>query len=71
MDARGNRIHLFFKGKWLKAYLAKPEYILLSKAMKAPEKNKALIVEYLASEPPATFFNLVQKYKVNLDKFLE
>lgn len=62
---------IFFFGKWLKAYLAKPEYVLLPKAMKAPKKNKALIVEYLASEPPAKFFKLAKKYKVDLDHFLE
>jgi hypothetical protein len=61
----------FFDGKWLKTYLAKPEYVLLSKAMKAPTKNKALIVEYLASEPPAIFFKLAEKYKVDLEQFLE
>jgi len=62
---------IFFVGKWLKAYLARPEYVLLSKAMNAPKKNKALIVEYLASEPPAKFFELAKKYKVDLDQFLE
>ena len=62
---------VFFVGKWLCAYLAKPEYVLLSKAMKAPDKNSALLVEYLASEPPAIFFELAMKYKVDLDRFLE
>ncbi len=61
----------FFTGKWLKAYLAKPEYVLMSKALKAPKKNKALVAEYLASEPPEIFFKMAQKYKVNLDPFLE
>jgi len=62
---------IFFDGKWLKAYLANPEYVLLSKAMKAPKKNKVLIVEYLASGPSAKFFELAKKYKVDLDHFLE
>jgi hypothetical protein len=61
----------FFVGKWLKTYLAKPEYVLLSKAKMAPDKNKALIVEYLASTPPSNFFELAKKYKVDLDSFLE
>lgn len=64
------KYEVFFTGKWLKAYLAKPEYVLLSKAMKAPKKNRALIVEYLASEPPAIFFELAKKYNVDLDHFL-
>ena len=29
----------FFEGNWLKAYLAKPEYVILSKAMKEPQKK--------------------------------
>lgn len=62
---------LFFEAKWLKAYLALPEYILLSKAKKAPRKNRALITEYLASDPPAHFFDLAKKYKIDLDSFLE
>lgn len=59
-----------YKGKFVTALIAKPEYILLSKAMKAPEKNGALIVEYLAKGPSKKFEDLVKKYKVDLGQFL-
>lgn len=61
----------FFTGKWVKAYLAKIEYVMISKAKKAPVKNKGLIVEYLATSPDKVFFQLSKKYKINLDYFLE
>ena len=60
----------FYLGKMLKVYLAKAEYILLSKALKAPDKNKDLIVEYLAKGASPLFQKLAVKYKLDLDKFL-
>ena len=61
----------FFTGKWVNAYLAAPEYILISKAKKAPTKNRALLVEYIASGPPKKFFALANKYEIDLGSFLE
>lgn len=61
----------FYSGKWVKAYLARVEFVILSKAKKAPEKNRSLIVEYLASSPPDTFFKLAEKYAIDLEGFLE
>lgn len=58
---------LFYKGKNLKAYLAKPEYILLSKALKAPKKNRGIILEYLSRSPSQLFLKLAKKYKVNFE----
>ncbi len=60
----------FYFGKWVKAYLAKIEFVMISKAKKAPEKNKALIIEYIAVGPSKSFFELAAKYKVDLDSFL-
>ena len=42
----------YFEGEYVWAYLARPEFVMISKASKAPKKNRVLIVEYLASEPP-------------------
>ena len=61
----------FYMGKNFKSYLAKPEYILLSKALKAPEKNKNLIIEYIAKGPDEVFLDLAKKYKVILEDFVQ
>jgi len=60
---------LFYEGKVLKAYLAKAEYVLISKALKAPEKNKNIIQEYLSKQPSELFIKLAKKYKVDLKVF--
>lgn len=61
----------FFHGKWVHALRAEPVHILISKALKAAEKNKSLVIQYLTKNPPREFFDLCQKYGVNLDFFLE
>jgi len=60
----------FYSGSFVTAYLAKPEFVILSKAKKAPQKNSRLITEYLASEPPAVFFELAKKYQIDLERFV-
>ncbi|WP_171039902.1 hypothetical protein, partial [Streptococcus pseudopneumoniae] len=60
----------FYTGKWVDVTLAKPEYILVSKALKAPDKNKQLIADYISSGPPEIFYELAEKYKVDLEKIL-
>lgn len=60
----------FYVGKFILVERALPEFILLSKAMKAPEKNLLLIRRYIAFGPPKKFFDLAEKYKVNLEAFL-
>ncbi len=50
--------------------LAEPEAILLSKALKAPAKNRALIVEYLAKGATERFMTLAQKYALDLEQFV-
>ncbi len=59
-----------YTGKLVTALIAKPEYVLISKALKAPKKNRALIVEYLASGASKKFEVLAEKYKVDLEQFL-
>jgi hypothetical protein len=61
---------LLFEGKYTQAFYAVPEYVLLSKALKAPQKNHNLIVEYLSKQPSKKFFDLCEKYKVNLENFV-
>ena len=61
---------LFFQGKWLTALISKPEYVLLSKAIKAPFKNIELIRGYLALGPSRKFKALAKKYTLNLESFL-
>ncbi len=60
----------FFAGKMLDAELALPEYVILSKALKAPKKNMALMTEYLASGASANFQKLAEKYNLDLEQFL-
>lgn len=59
-----------FHGKMVELLLAAPEYVLLSKTLKAPDKNRALILEYIARGPSELFLKLVRKYGVNLEEFV-
>lgn len=61
----------YFEGAWVKGFLAQAEYVMVSKAKKAPEKNKALLAEYLALPPPEVFFELAEKYEIDLERFVE
>lgn len=60
----------FFIGQWFSVLIAKPEYILISKIIKAKSKNKNLIISYLATTPSDLFLSLVEKYKISLEEFL-
>jgi hypothetical protein len=62
---------LLFSGKFASCFIAKPEYILISKAKKAPIKNKNLIIEYIGNKPSKLFFDLAKKYEVRLEDFLK
>jgi hypothetical protein len=59
-----------FKGNYVEGAVAQPEYVLISKALKAPERNKELLAEYLASHPSDLFYTLAKKYKVPLEEFV-
>ncbi len=61
----------YFIGDWVRAYLAKPEYIMISKAKKAPTKNDLLISEYIASGACERFFELAKKYQIDLESFVK
>ena len=60
----------FYSGKLVTAYLAKAEYVLLSKALKAPAKNKNVLTEYLAAGPSELFQKLAEKYELDLGAFI-
>lgn len=60
-----------FKGDWVTAMRAETEFIMLSKALKAPAKNRVLLRNFLATRPPLSFFKMCQKYKVDLNAVIE
>lgn len=60
-----------YQGVALSAYIARPEYVLLSKALKAPERNIALLIQYLASGPSSLFLELCETYSVDLEALVE
>lgn len=60
----------FYRGRFVRVLLADPEAILLSKALKAPLKNRQLIVEYLALGASDRFLELAKKYQLDLEQFL-
>jgi len=68
--SRETRYTELFEGRFVRVLLAEPEAILLSKALKAPAKNRALLVEYLAKGASERFLQLARKYNLNLEQFL-
>jgi len=66
---RETQYDLLYEGTYVDAQVADPDAVLISKACKAPEKNMGLITEYLAKGPSERFFELAQKYAVDLEQF--
>src|SRR5262249_43131435 len=46
---RETRYSELYEGRFVRMFLADPDAVLLSKALKAPAKNRPLIIEYLAA----------------------
>lgn len=65
------RFEVLFSGKWIQGKIARHEYILISKAKTAPAKNKNLLIEYLASAPSESFFQLANRYEIDLGYFVK
>jgi hypothetical protein len=63
-------VHLY-KGYVVDGYYAESEYVLLSKVAKAPEKNRNLILQYIAKGPSQLFLALCEKYKIDLNEVLD
>ena len=64
-----------YTGRAVDALLAAPEYVLLSKAIKAPIKNRNLMIEFLSKLEPQTpqgrrFLELASKYGLDLEQFV-
>ena len=60
-----------FKGDWVTAMRAETEFIMVSKALKAPSKNRVLLRNYVAMRPPTSFFKMCEKYNVDLNAVIE
>lgn len=67
---RETRYDLLYEGTYVDARVADPDAVLISKACKAPDKNMGLIIEYLAKGASERFFELAQKYAVDLEQFV-
>jgi hypothetical protein len=64
------RYEVLFQGEFVTLKVADVEAILISKALKAPSKNRTLIVEYLARGASPRFMRLARKYAVDLESFV-
>ncbi|MBI3018567.1 MAG: hypothetical protein HYY61_01555 [Deltaproteobacteria bacterium] len=62
--------YLFYQGQAVDGFLAHPDDVLISKALKAPQRNRTLIVSYLARGASKKFLKLAQKYHLDLKKFV-
>jgi len=59
-----------FAGYFIALLVADTEAILISKALKAPSKNRSLLIEYLARGASRRFLQLAKKYGLDLEQFL-
>ncbi len=59
-----------YRGRYVTLLVADADSVLLSKALKAPLKNRALLVEYLARGASERFLKMAEKYAVDLEQFL-
>jgi hypothetical protein len=66
-----SRFEKFCDFRFVRVKLLDPESTLVSKAIKAPQKNKLLIVEAIASEQFSTLVERIEKHGGDLKFFLE
>lgn len=66
---RETRFAPLYSGKLVTVLLADPEAVLLSKALKAPAKNRPLVIEYLARGASQRFLQLAERYGLDLEQF--
>jgi hypothetical protein len=59
-----------YNGRYVHGLAAEADFVLLSKAKMAPEKNRALLLEALARGPSERFLQLAEAYDVDLEVFL-
>jgi len=67
---RETRYDPLYQGTFVEALVADVDAVLISKALKAAEKNRALVTEYLAKGASERFFDLARKYRVDLEQFV-
>lgn len=67
---RETRYSDLFVGSYVTLQVADVDAVLVSKALKAPEKNRALVIEYLAAGPTERFLKMATKYHLDLEQFL-
>jgi hypothetical protein len=67
---RETRYNDLFTGEYVTMQLAEVDAVLVSKALKAPAKNRALLVEYLAAGVSDRFFRDGQAVYLDLEQFL-
>ena len=67
---RETRYNPLYQGTFVEALVADADAVLISKALKATEKNRALVTEYLAKGASERFFDLARKYRVDLEQFV-
>jgi hypothetical protein len=67
---RETRYDALFTGEYVTMQLADMDSVLLSKALKAPVKNRALLVDYLAAGASDRFLGMAKRYRVDLEQFL-
>jgi len=59
-----------YAGQFVTLEVADLESVLVSKGLKAPAKNRAIVTEYLASGASPRFMELSTKYGLDLEQFL-
>lgn len=67
---RETRYTELFHGELVTLLVADVEAVLVSKALKAPAKNRSLLTEYLAKGASQRFLDMAKKYGVDLEQFL-
>jgi len=67
---RETRYDSLYEGRFVEASVADADAVLISKALRAPKKNQALVTEYLAKGASERFFALARKYGVDLEQFV-
>ncbi len=60
-----------YQGSLVRGFIAEADFVLLAKALKAPEKNRPLLTEFIAAGASERFLDLARKYKVDLEALLK
>jgi hypothetical protein len=61
---------VLYSGRFVELLVADVEAVLVSKGLKAPAKNRVILVEYLAKGASERFLRLARKYRLDLEQFV-